>query len=166
MLHKIIIFSLFLLLPLKSFSPGFWSVLTHCCLFHRHRTLDAVRRRRRRASAPHSIATMLTGRSQSATRRSRVAMASVRAPRVAMVLAVTRGAAALRRCARKTAIRGASLLLPISFSSSFPRQMYTPVLRRFYVSHSTLLRVFALKCVREIALILRFMHQNTFSERF
>lgn len=55
--------------------------------------------------------------SKRVSRRNRVAVAGVRAPRVAMVLAVTRGAAALRRCARGSAVRGGSLHIFVSVIS-------------------------------------------------
>lgn len=46
-------------------------------------------------------------------RRIRVAVAGVEAPRVAVVFAVTRGAAALRRCTREAAVQVGILALPI-----------------------------------------------------
>lgn len=87
------------------------------------RTLSrAARRRRRPSSGKGGVSAAQhrddgwTGAKGNAPRRSRVAVAGVGAPRVAMVLAVTRGAAALRRCTRRTVDRGggSGLLVPVT----------------------------------------------------
>lgn len=84
----------------------------------RSRTLlNAQRGDSRKASAPSHRDDCRRKESKRVPRRSRVAVAGVRAPRVAMVLAVTRGAAALRRCARGSAVRGGYLHISVSVIS-------------------------------------------------